>query len=319
MAVSRKWRNLSLASLALVMSLAAGALATVGAAAPAAAQTTSNPACDFNGSSLGLVTGVTEGGTVQIDCTGLPDSTPYLVMEVSLVIALDPNTAALLSGTVSPSLLIGALDALPIINPAALDVTTSDSSGNLDYAYKTPTTQPVSSDADCPPDQEEYNSGLIGCAIALVNLETADELAAGSALLEYQGFPLFPPDGTVAYSPSSGPKGTTVNVSDAPGATTYWWLATLAALEGDLGGSSAPPGVLKVKMKKIGKIPSSVTVTPASYNGSTFTPPVLSGTFTVPKEKAGTYNTQVDYSANLAGLDLVIDATAPFTITKGAT
>src|SRR5580698_1343474 len=167
MKLLRGWRAISVVSLATVLSIVA-ASASVATAAPAAAAST--PACTFNGGNFPIVTGVTEGGTVQVDCTGLPATHPYLLLEISLVVALDPSTSALLSGTVSPSLLLSVLSASPMINPAALEVTTSDSSGNLDYAYKTPTTQPVDPNASCAPSTEEYNSGLIGCALALVDL-----------------------------------------------------------------------------------------------------------------------------------------------------
>ena len=70
----------------------------------------------------------------------------------------------------------------------------------------------------------------------------------------------------------------TVTVSDVPGATTYWWLATLASIESGLSGGSGGGGPVPVTVQ-VGRktVASKASVTPATYNGSTFTPPKLSG------------------------------------------
>jgi hypothetical protein len=305
---SRRWLTYSFVSMALVVPLLTiGFMSGVGAVPAAAAS--SGPSCSFNNSGIPIVTGVTKGGTVTVDCTGLPDSTPFLLFETSLTIALDPSTAALLSGTVSPSLLISVLSALPMINPLSFSFPVSDSSGNLDYTYTTPTTEPVDKNASCPPSRVEYNSGLIGCALALVDLTTADEVGAGSALLEYKGFKLFPPEPTLGLSKKSAAPGDVVKVSNAKNATTYWWLATLATLEGDLGGAAA--GTVSVSFSKgPANAANNITVTPASYNGSTFTPPVIAGGFTVPSISAGFHTVTVTYTASLDGLPLSISAPA---------
>ncbi len=200
----RKWRTLCAVSVAFVISM--GGIAASAATAGAAAAS-SGPACTFNGSRFPIVTGVTPGSTVQFDCTGLPATSPVPLLEISLVIAIDPSTSALLSGTVSPEpAVVGSLG-LPQINPSALALTASDGSGNLSYSYKTPTNQALDPNASCPPSQEEFNSGLIGCALALVDLTTATEVPAGSALLEYSGFPFFPPNPTLAVSPKDASVG----------------------------------------------------------------------------------------------------------------
>jgi hypothetical protein len=303
---SRRWLSYSLVSLAFVASLAATGLISGLTAGTAAAQT-SGPSCTFNNSVVPIVQGVTKGGSVVVDCTGLPANTPYLLFETSLVIAIDPQTAALLSGTVAPSLLISVLSALPMINPLSFSFPTSDSSGDLDHTYTTPTTQPVDSNASCPPSRVEYNSGLIGCALALVDLTTADEVGAGSALLEYKGFKLFPPSPTIALSKKVAFPGSVEKVSDGPNATTYWWLATLATLEGSLGGPVQSS--VEVEVSKAPNAANTITVTPASYNGSTFTPPVLSGAFTVPPTaKPGYHTVTVYYTAPLESFDLSIGA-----------
>ena len=301
----RRRGRFSLVLASFLVSIAAGGAFVAAAPAASAAST---PACTFNGNSLPIVGGLTPGATVQVDCTGLPALHPYLLFETSLLIAIDPSTASLLSGTLSPTELIGALSALPLINTSALSFPLSDASGNLDYAYKTPTTQAPDPNASCPPSTEEFNSGLIGCALALVDLTTATEVPAGSALLEYSGFPFFPPNPTLAVSPTDVSVGQTVTVSDKPGATTFWWLATLASLEGDLGGTPPPPPSIVVNFKKLaGAAVNNITIAPASYNGTTFTPPAISGTFTVPSFLSpGKHKVLVNYTAELEGLDLQI-------------
>jgi len=318
MRVLRKSRTLSMAVLAVAVSIggvAAAGVAGVGATA-AGATTTTTPACSFNKSTSGIVEKVKVGGTVNIACTGLPDDHPYLVLEISLLVALDPNTAGLLSGSISPSLLIGALSASPMINPSALELTSSNSSGDLTYAFKTPSNQPLDPNATCPPTQEEFNSGLIGCAIAMVDLTSGSELPQGQALLEYKGFPLFPQGPTLALSSTSVSPGETVNVSDKPGASTYWWLATLNALEADEGGTSTPATVAVTFPGTTVTATNNVVVTPASYNGTTFTPPALSGSFTVPTTglSPGLNKVEVSYTASLEGLLLTNGKNKKFTL-----
>jgi hypothetical protein len=311
----RGWRTVSLVFLASLLSIVAAG-ASVATATPAAAAST--PSCTFNGSSFPIVTGVTQGGTVQVDCTGMEPLHPYLFIELSLVVALDPSTAALLSGTVSPSLLLSVLSALPMINPSALEVTTSDLSGNLDYSYKTPTNQALDPNASCAPSTEEFNSGLLGCAMAIVDLTTANEVGAGDAILEYKGFPLFPPNPTLAVSPAKVAPGGAVTVSDATAATTYWWVATLSELDGDEGGGTPTPPTATVTIAGVpGNPANTISVAPAVYNGSTFTPPVLSGGFTMPSPAAkGVHKVTVDYAATLEGFPLGIVGKSTIKITK---
>jgi hypothetical protein len=296
---SRKLLSFSLVLLALTVPLA-----TLGAsafsAAPAAAASTATPSCTFNGSTFPIVGGVTPGSKIDLVCTGLPALTPFLLFETSLVLAIDPQTAALLAGTVSPSLLVSVLSALPMINPQSFSFPTSDENGDLNYTYTTPTSQASDPNAVCPPTREEFNSGLIGCALAMVDLTTANEEAAGSAVLQYKGFSLFPPSPSLQLSKSSAAPGTTIYVGDKKNATTYWWLATLAALEG----GTSTHGVY---ISKVGYIKNAVKMTPASYNGSVFTPPKLSGSFVLPTTaKAGSHNVIVDQNANLSGFGLSI-------------
>jgi hypothetical protein len=287
-----------------------------------AASSSTTPACTFDGGTFPIVTGVTDGSKVDIQCTGLEPLHPYLMLEASLLIGIDPKAASLLSGggSVGIGTLEGALAALPEINPAGFAVPISNLSGDLSETYTVPSFNPTDPNAACPPSLPEFNSGLIGCAIAMVDPATQKPVAAGSGLLEWTGYPLLPPDPTLAFSTSISAPGQQVTVSDAPGATTYWWLATLASLETLLGGSSAPTQTMSVYVlgKHQTEIPATnnVTVTPAAYNGKTLTPPVLSGSFTVPSGVRGRHQVYVVDSTSLEGLPLSISAHEPLRIVK---
>jgi hypothetical protein len=130
-----------------------------------------------------------------------------------------------------------------------------------------PAFQPLDPNAGCPPTQREFNSGLIGWAVAMIDLTSFKPVAAGSGVFEYSGFPFLPPNPTVALSASTTVPNQTVSVSDAPGSTTYWWLPTLAALQPTLGGASSPPTVTVTLVDPKGNsapVPSNISVAPAT-------------------------------------------------------
>jgi hypothetical protein len=139
----------------------------------------------------------------------------------------------------------------------------------------------------------------------MVDLTTQLPVAAGSGVLEYAGYPFFPPVPTIALSTRKASVGQQITVSDAPGATTYWWVATLATLEALLSGGAAPPITVAVNFDHHGNFVSAsnnITVTPATYNGTTFTPPSLSGSFTVPPGVKGKQQVYFILSAELDGV-----------------
>jgi hypothetical protein len=240
MMVRLRWARISVAVVALVC-----AFTTIGAigAVPRAGAASAPPACTFNGIALPLVSSASAGEKIAIQCTGLSPAHPYLVMEVSLLLGIDPKAAPLLSGSItSLSGLMALLAALPEINPAALAFPLTDLSGNLNYTYTLPTSQAPDPKATCPPSHAELNMGLIGCALAMIDLTTFKVVGAGSGLVNYKGQPLLPHSPTLALSAKTATPSQVVNVSDAPGATTYWWLSTVTGLQGLLGAGSAPTG-----------------------------------------------------------------------------
>jgi hypothetical protein len=156
----------------------------------------------------------------------------------------------------------------------------------------------------------------------MIDLTSFKPVAAGSGVFEYSGFPFLPPNPTLALSTSTAVPNQTVSVSDAPGATTYWWLPTLAALEAALGGASSPPTVTVTLVDPHGNVvpvPSNIHVAPATYNGSTFSPPVISGGFAIPATVAGPETVNVQVGGTLDGLPLSNSASAPLFINNPPT
>jgi hypothetical protein len=317
----------------LIMSVLAVSAVAVGltvqggsarAAAPTPRAATSGPQCTFNGSTLPLVTGVSAGSKIAISCSGLPVLHPYLVVGTSLLLGIDPAAKPLLSGQiVSLAGLNALLSALKEIDLASESLPISDLSGNLSLDWTVPSFQPLDPNAACPPPQQEFNSGLIGCAVAMIDLTTFKPVAVGSAVFEYSGFPLLPPNPTLALSASTAVPHQTVSVSDATGASTYWWVSTLAALQAGLSGgvSTAPTVTVTLVDPKGNKVPvpSTVQVAPATYTGSTFSPPAISGGFTVPSTVAGPETLNVQVSSSLEGLPVSNSASAPLFVNNPPT
>ncbi|HXW36049.1 MAG TPA: hypothetical protein VEJ87_15850 [Acidimicrobiales bacterium] len=309
--------------------VSAATIAIASSPAPASAQGPSSPACRFNGNKLPIVTDISPGSQVQLSCTGLAPLHPYLLTELSLVIGIDPAASGLLTGSVtSLSGLESLLSSLGLLNAGSLDFVFSDLNGDLSVTYTVPSTQALDPNASCPPSTTEYNSGLLGCALAMIDLTSFKPVGAGSSVLEYQGFPILPSadqSPTLALSTPSAGRGETVNVTDAPGATTYWWLSTLATLDSLLGGSGGTGTVtvqMGKKLKDLTPVTSTATVTPASYVSGpldypgTFTPPALTGSFTVPTSlNKGGYKVVVTETATITGLPISISATTKLKVT----
>jgi hypothetical protein len=298
----------------------AAVMATSASSAPAGAAVVSGPQCTFNGSALPIVTGASAGEKIKVSCTGLAPLHPYLTMETSLLLGIDPKAAPLLSGDITsvPGLL-ALLAALPEINPAALSFPVSNLLGDLDFTYTLPSSHAADPNAVCPPTTAQINAGLIGCALATIDLTSFTPVGAASAVIEYTGDPLFPPAPTLALSKATARDGRPVAVSDAPGATTHWWLATLVTLESLLGGGAGPAPTVTVTVHNG---TSSVTaantikVSPAVYNEPVLTPPAISGTFTVPAKTTGATTVTVTYQATLLGFALPNSASAPLKVRR---
>ena len=189
----------------------------------------------------------TTGEKVAISCTGLSPLHPYLVFETSLLLAIDPAAKPLLTGQItSVAGLLSLLDSLPEVNPAALTFPVSDLSGDLNTTYTLPTSHALDPNAVCPPTTAQINAGLPGCGLTMIDLTSFTPVAGGSVLVEYTGDPLLPPNPTLVGSTTKAAPGATVSVGDAPGATTYWWLATLVVARRPAGGGTPPAPAITV-------------------------------------------------------------------------
>jgi hypothetical protein len=296
---------------------------TAPSAGAAIAAASTGPQCTFNGSSVPLLTGVSAGSKIAVSCTGLPALHPYMLVGTSLVLPLDPAAAPLFSGQVAslPGLL-SLLAALKEIDLASAATATSNASGVLSTTWTVPTFQALDPNASCPPTQEEFNSGLLGCALAMIDLSSFTPVGAGSGLFEYSGFPLFPPNPTVALSVTTATPGQSVSINDAVGASTYWWLSTLNVLQGALGGSAGSAGVTVTVVDSKGRsVPavSNAKAVPASYDNGVFTPPALSGSFSAPSTVTGPVTVHVTLTASLDGIPLTNTASAPLFVNNPPT
>jgi hypothetical protein len=316
--VRGRWiRIVTATSVALALCSAVG---FSGAASAATAGSDATATCTFNGGASPLIQGIKKGTTVAIACAGLPANHPYVVLEVSLLAAVNPQAAAALSGGItSPTGVLGTLAAVPEINISSAALPVTDSNGNLNLNYRVPKSNPPDPNATCPPSTEQFNSGLLGCAIATIDLESGSPVGAGSGLMEFKGFPELPPPPSMALSPTSAGAGQTVSVSDVTfkkaKKDTYWWLPTLVTLAALLGASAGPPAINLT----VGGVPvdsSGVSIVGATYDGTTFTPPKLSGSFTVPPGLSGPQPVSIVFGTSLLGLTLVNGATATLNVTS---
>ena len=141
-----------------------------------------------------------------------------------------------------------------------------------------------------------------------VHLTTTSAVGAGSAVLQYQGEPLRPPPPTVTIKPQERDSGSTVKAKDSKGATTYWWLATLAKLEGLLGASGPAP----TASATVDKMTPQSSLTVAAATTIHFTSPKLSGTSVIPSTvPTGNQKATVSLAANSSGLQIRVGERAP--------
>jgi hypothetical protein len=275
----------------------------------------STPSCSFDNGSLPLVTGITAGSSVSVSCTGEQPNQLVAVAQASLLIGLIPGVGSLFGGSAGDqSKLLSLLKGLPSelaalgeITPSSLHFVTTDSAGNLDYTYVVPPFWALDHNASCPPSPQQFAEGVIGCALVLIDVNTVGLLPGGYALLSWESnllsaVPLTQKP-TVAVSPTAAAPGSTVSLSDVPGATTYWWLATLAYLEGILSGGAAAPTLTVTVDGQTAT--NDASVSPATYSNGTLTPPQLSGTFTVPSGvPPGAQTVTVSLQASLLGVSV---------------
>ena len=222
-------------------SLASGAVSSASGAATARPATAGAP-CTFSlgsQSSSGttaapaILTGVGNGNSVSVSCTGLNPADQYGIFETSpLAVVTQPFSLSVLG---SEADIIKGLDTLKAATGGnyseSLVVGTSAGGGfSPGGAISSTSVFVPDPNAQCPPSQAEINAGLGTCIVAVTDITATTATGAvpsqadfaGEALLDFagQGTPQSPP--TVSFSPPIAAAGHNATVSDA-GASTNWW------------------------------------------------------------------------------------------------
>ncbi len=277
---------------AATLTIAVGA-GNAGAAAAAGA------ACTFNGTPTnGVVSGITPGASVTVECTGLPDSTPLVMVEVSPLTGLLPSA-----------------DDEDEADTGALGLVTSTSTGTLPpgTAFKVPDPFKASDpDGVCPLSAAQVNAGLVGCTLALASFAGT---SYGNVTLQYSG--QTPEAPSLALGSSSAHAGDQVTVEDGSGSGNWW---------GDADSSvSLSPSDITIHGVHSGSTTAavsaatySVTVKAKKIVPGPFTPPKLGGAFTVPCGVAG-HQTVTVTEPNSSGLSGTISASASLDVLPGST
>ncbi len=334
----------SLLVVAGVSAVPAGA-ATAGRATAApvcSAAISAGPGLVVNGT---IIVGAVGGSTqVTLDCN--QSSQAALAVEATLL-------ASLGAANVVPT---GEVDtsALAQFTPSATDTHCPAGSSCETATVAIPATYSASDpNAQCPPTQAQVNAGIFGCAIAAVTAQNTP-VAGAEFLLQYASQALTTPaNPTISALQSTGAPGSTVNISDAAGASGYWWGDAIQLIQANEGLAAAATPPASCAAGGYGNVPtptlsvlwyapasttpllsstSNVAISNDCYTGKALVPPALSGTITVPANAAS----GTTYDVFLCELDLTpypgsttsacgpavngagwISASFPFTVKSG--
>jgi hypothetical protein len=246
-----------------------------------------------------LIAGVVAGTTqIKFDCNA--SSGADVVAEASLLAAL--STSNVIPTAEADTTSLGTFS--PSATDTGCPAGTAGSCTIATFAVPATFTAAGDTNAKCPPTQDQINAGIFGCAVAVANSSEA-EIAGGEYLLSYASQTTAPSAPTIAAQPTSGSANSLINVSDAPGATSYWWGDAIQAVQAlDAGSAAAVAPSTCGSGGGYGNVPSSsleeawyvpgtstpvyagaatgVTISNDCYTGTTLVPPVLGGTMTVP-------------------------------------
>ena len=281
---------------ALSISLAAGFLAVSTAVVPASAQP--SVTCTFDGkagptSITGVVPGTT---TVSISCTGTAG------------LSLASAQASPLGGfVIPPATPTGEADI------ATLTPLKESPPGTYTAAFAVPANFSASDpNAICPPSPGQFNAGLVGCAIAVINTSNLSPFPGQEAVLEYTTQTTPPNDPTLATSSSAVTAGEHITFSDATGAcpdnptssSQCWWGNGLEAsstsanpptITISLDGAPVPGASATIQGPGAGGIPT--------YNGTILSPQALSGSLTLPSPLSDGNHTLTVSETNVTPFD----------------
>jgi hypothetical protein len=297
----------SLFAIGASLAMVAGIALTTAGAASAAVQTPNV------GSTLPCTITVTGGGTL-VPSTNLITG----VVAGTTQIKFDCNSASGASVAAEASLLaaIGATNVVPTaeadttslgtFTPSSTDTGCPAGTGCTIATFAVPATFTAAGDANaqCPPSAAQINAGLFGCAVAVAT-STETEIAGGEYLLQYASQTTAPAAPTISALPTSGSPGSLINVSDASGATGFWWGDAVQEVQAvDAGTAPAVAPSSCASGGGYGNVPSSnlveawyvagsstpaftgpatnVTISNDCYTGTAIEGPVLGGTIAVP-------------------------------------
>ncbi|HWD96010.1 MAG TPA: hypothetical protein VG246_06290 [Acidimicrobiales bacterium] len=286
------------AGVALITAGGASAAVVPKAAAPTLPCTVSVSGGGQLAAGTTLITGVVAGTTqIKFDCNA--SSGAAVVAEASLLAGLGATSVVPTTEADTTSLGTFTASATDTGCPAG----TAGSCTVATFAVPATFTA-TDANAKCPPTQTQINEGIFGCAVAVAN-STEAEVAGGEYLVQYASQTTAPSAPTISAQPASGSANSLINVSDATGATGYWWGDAIQAVQAlNTGGTTAVAPSTCSAGGGYGNVPSSmleeawyvpgsstpvssgpatgVTISNDCYTGSTLQPPVLSGTMTVP-------------------------------------
>jgi hypothetical protein len=239
-------------------SLVAGTIIVVGITPASAA----GPSCTFVPSGAG-----SGGGTGPTNITGVVGGTTSVAISCT---GLTPSTDTFIAIMASP---LGGLtsSAIDEADLGTLTPLSQSTPGTWTGTVAVPATFSASdTNAVCPVSQAQANAGLVGCALAVADENTASQVSGAETLLQYATGQPTPAAPTLNVSPTTAKAGDTVTVSGSG-----WWGNALAA---------TPIANSSIDVGGVNPSTSSVGVSAATYSGpgGTLTPPQISGTFVVP-------------------------------------
>ncbi|HEV8063505.1 MAG TPA: IPT/TIG domain-containing protein, partial [Acidimicrobiales bacterium] len=254
--------------------------------------------CTFNGKAAPTaITGVVPGTTtLAIVCTGTSG------------LGVAGLMASPLGGVVvSPAKAASEADL------GTLTKFTESPAGTYKATFKVPSTFKASdTNAVCPPSPGQFNAGLAGCAVAVINTSTLSQFSGQEAILIDASQTAPPNSPTVATDNSEVTAGETISFGDATGAcpsnptaaSDCWWGDALGTSS-----TSSDPATLTVTLDGSAVAGATATVAGpgtgglATYNGTTLVPQSLSGTLTLPSVLAAGPHTLTVTQSNVTPFD----------------
>jgi hypothetical protein len=286
------------ASAALAGCLIGAMVAATAPVALEAAGAQSTISCTFNGKAApAALTGIVPGKTsIALVCTGKSG------LEVASIMA-------------SP---LGGIVISPASNTNETDIAALTSlkespAGTYKASFLVPARfSATDRNAVCPPSVGQFNAGLVGCALAVINLATLSQFPGQEAVLETTKQTHAPNSPTLRTATSSATPGEAITFSDATGAcpskptaaSECWWGDALASSS-----TSASSPALKVTFDGRA-VPGATAVVsgPGSggtgtYNGTTLVPQTLSGSLNLPSPLSNGIHTLTVTQTNVTPFD----------------